>query len=243
MTTAANEGLLIRQFRDAAAVFDPQTERMRGGWAAESEACSYYLENRLGPRQLSLTVVDRLPGRSLSEFDPEATCQEIERAIRVSLPGEWQAPTVVAAATGASVTTLRLGILQRRFGLTDALPPLLLEPDHREGARHLKRRVTMLREELIARRIVVLAANDSEGREPVAEGPDERKARVSDEPKIHGWSSIASIVGMSEDTVQRWALNHGMPVYQVAPGCTPWAVRSQLEGWLTSRTIRASSLR
>ncbi|WP_373047197.1 hypothetical protein [Vulgatibacter sp.] len=232
----ANDGLLIRVFRDEPArlsISENGTERLIGGRSGEAAACAFYLEHRQGPRGRSLSDIEPVIGRSLSSIDIEGTVQEIELAIEAALPREWRAPVVVAAGWGLGVVKLRSGVFQRRAGLPDELPPELEQPRVPEAARSLRRRVTMLREELIAKRLVerASAVELGDGRPPARHFPAVA-VEEGGEQQLVGWKAIAALLGVSEDTARRWAESFGLPIFQPAPGFSPIAFPSRLRAWM-----------
>ena len=244
----AHDGLLIQTFRDEAARWVEGREgeggRLVGGRSGEAAACAFYLEHRLGPRARSLSDLEPVIGRSLSSIDIEGTVQEIERAIEAALPREWRAPVVVAAGWSLGVQRLRLGVYQRRARLPDELPPELAEPVRvPDAARALRRRVTILREEFIARRLVLRGSDvvEDEGRPPMRHFPAPASSvDGSTETVLTGWKAIAAFLGgVSEDTAQRWAARHGLPVTQWGDGCTAMAWPSELRRWMLERGSRS----
>lgn len=235
----ANDGLLIRVFRDEPArlsVSEGGTERLVGGRSGESAACAFYLEHRQGPRRASLSL-GVVPGRSLSSIDIEGTVQEIELAIEAALPREWRGATVIAAGWGLGVVRLRSGVYLRRAGLADDLPPELEQRSVPEASRVLRRRVTMLREELIARRLVERgAANDSEeGRAPLQGFAPTPEAAIATDRPLVGWKVIADFLGVGVATARRWNERFGMPVMQPGPMCLVSAFPSALREWQSAQ--------
>jgi len=52
--------------------------------------------------------------------------------------------------------------------------------------------------------------------------------------KLWGRPAIARVLGVSEDTVAKWARETGVPIYQPRRG-TYFALRSELETWLKTK--------
>lgn len=229
----AHDGLLVRIFRDEAGRWDPALGRLVGGRSGEGAACAFYLEHRVGPRMRSLSDLEPVIGRSLSAIDVEQTVQEIHLAIEAALPRIWRAPTVLSAGWGIGVARLRAGVMQRRAGLPEELPPELEQRSIPEAARALRRRVTMLREELIARQLVAPASAEVmelEGRAPLQGFAPDAANTPPDRPLV-GWKAIADYLGCSERTARRWHDRIGLPISQPGPACLVSAMPGSLSEW------------
>ena len=57
--------------------------------------------------------------------------------------------------------------------------------------------------------------------------------RVIEADRIEGASAIADELGVSPQTVQRWARTPEIPIYK--PAGRIWASRSELKNWLKSK--------